>query len=64
MILLPWPTTDSPLGFGCVERRPYGPKGQEHGNPINAKIIVWPFDGGMALSRRDRLIVARHEVPG
>jgi hypothetical protein len=31
---------------------------------ISAKIMVWRFDGRMALSRRDRLIVARHEVPG
>jgi hypothetical protein len=33
-------------------------------NPIVAKIIVRRFDGRMLLSRRDRLIVARHEVPG
>ena len=30
----------------------------------SAKIIVWRFDGRMALSRRDRLIAARHEVLG
>jgi hypothetical protein len=47
---------------------PTAPKGQESiaqgCNLINAKIIVWPFDGRVALSRKDRLIVARHEVPG
>ena len=56
-----------PLGFACVDTGPTARRARSIArgcNPINAKIMVWPFDGRMALSRRDRLIVARHEVPG
>ena len=56
-----------PLGFACLDTGPTARRARNIArgcNPINAKMMVWPFDGRMALSRRDRLIVARHEVPG
>ena len=33
-------------------------------NPISANLMRSPSMGEWLLSRRDRLIVARHEVPG
>jgi hypothetical protein len=56
-----------PLGFACVDTGPTARRARSIArgcNLINTKIMVWPFDGRMAFSRRDSTIVARHEVPG
>jgi hypothetical protein len=54
----------STLNLPHISWRRVAAYGSQGSNPISANLMRGPWVGEWLLSRRDRLIVARHEVPG